>query len=85
MTVLNGMSRYLFVYAKESDENVVVCVANFSEHMIPLRLADTHGFDGCAWRVRELVEERSFSVSDLLTIEPYAFRIYLGTKGAAGE
>lgn len=85
MTVLNGTSRYLFAYAKESDESVVVCVANFSEHLIPLRLADTHGFDGCAERVRELVEERTLFVGDLLSIDPYAFKIYLGTKCAAGE
>lgn len=82
MKVLNPGSRYLFAYAKESEAEVAVCIANFSEHRLPLRLADTHGFDGCDPELMDLMTGEKLNVSDLLTIEPYAFMIILGKKNS---
>lgn len=80
MTVRSGGNRYLFVYSKESADQAVVCVANFSEHTLPLRLSETGAFSGCDPTVRELVSDAVVSIQDLITIDPYAFRIYLAEK-----
>lgn len=78
MIVENGGTRHLFVYSKTGGDRKVLCVANFSEHPVPLRIATVGDWTGYSESVTDLVTGTHVLKSDLLTIAPYGFYAFAG-------